>query len=277
MRIYEKLVIDMDSGKVLEEVSYDYHGPIAKCDGGGDGPGGNEGSMFGGQDPEEFGGMGPDPGPSDMGQAQADMDASDADAVDTGSGGTTGSDADIDAALDAAFGTVDAMQGFMDAGVSAENASALADMGQQAATDVLGTSMEDVGFLTGVTVDQNELSADQPTSTSLGFDTGSALTGGKTGASVAGVPGALIGGILGGLFGGTDTDAAPDVSDATLGGQFGLDEGGIAGIFGGDIGGEVDFGEPPGIYGGPGDIAEEPGTIGAPVEEEEVEEENETG
>lgn len=31
MKIYEKVVIDIETGKVLEEVSYDYDGPIAQC------------------------------------------------------------------------------------------------------------------------------------------------------------------------------------------------------------------------------------------------------
>lgn len=31
MRIYNKVVIDIDSGKVLEEDSFDYHGPMARC------------------------------------------------------------------------------------------------------------------------------------------------------------------------------------------------------------------------------------------------------
>ncbi|WP_440997651.1 hypothetical protein [Arhodomonas sp. SL1] len=36
MKVYEKLVIDMTTGEVLEEVSYDYEGPVAACKGGGD-------------------------------------------------------------------------------------------------------------------------------------------------------------------------------------------------------------------------------------------------
>jgi hypothetical protein len=37
MKVYEKIVIDMITGEVLEEVSYDYQGPIAECKGGGGG------------------------------------------------------------------------------------------------------------------------------------------------------------------------------------------------------------------------------------------------
>jgi len=37
MKIYEYIQIDIDTGEVIEEVSYDYTGPVAQCGkGGGD-------------------------------------------------------------------------------------------------------------------------------------------------------------------------------------------------------------------------------------------------
>jgi hypothetical protein len=49
MKIYERVVIDMESGRVLEEESFEYAGPIARCDGGGGGgpAGDNQGGMLG--------------------------------------------------------------------------------------------------------------------------------------------------------------------------------------------------------------------------------------
>lgn len=48
MKVYEKIVIDMKTLETVEEVSFEYDGPIAKCDGGdGDGGGGSSGSAIG--------------------------------------------------------------------------------------------------------------------------------------------------------------------------------------------------------------------------------------
>ena len=46
MRVYTKIVIDMESLEVLEENSYEYQGPVSRCDGGGNtfGGGGYEGA-----------------------------------------------------------------------------------------------------------------------------------------------------------------------------------------------------------------------------------------
>ena len=45
MKIYDKIVIDMSSGKVLSEISSEYSGKIAKCKGGGGGSGGSSGKV----------------------------------------------------------------------------------------------------------------------------------------------------------------------------------------------------------------------------------------
>ena len=37
MKIYERIVIDIETGKILDEESYEYNGPIAECKGGGGG------------------------------------------------------------------------------------------------------------------------------------------------------------------------------------------------------------------------------------------------
>lgn len=34
MKIYERLVLDVESGDILEELSYDYYGDVAECKGG---------------------------------------------------------------------------------------------------------------------------------------------------------------------------------------------------------------------------------------------------
>lgn len=38
MKVYEKLVIDMRSGEIVEEKSFDYQGPVARCFGSNDPP-----------------------------------------------------------------------------------------------------------------------------------------------------------------------------------------------------------------------------------------------
>jgi hypothetical protein len=64
MRVISKIVIDMSTMEVVEIISHEYKGPISLCcgeGGGGEGSAPDEGSAFGGQDPSDFGGMGPQP------------------------------------------------------------------------------------------------------------------------------------------------------------------------------------------------------------------------
>lgn len=65
MKVYKQIVFDMETLSIVDEISYDYYGSIAKCDGGGgggDGPGigsGPDSPIGGGAG--SFGGMGQGP------------------------------------------------------------------------------------------------------------------------------------------------------------------------------------------------------------------------
>lgn len=39
MKVYNKVVIDIATGDIIEEDSFEYHGPVVRCEGGGDGGG----------------------------------------------------------------------------------------------------------------------------------------------------------------------------------------------------------------------------------------------
>ena len=68
MKIYEYLKIDLTTGEIIEEISYNYDGPLALCDGGGGADGGGGSGVGAGIDPFGSGvGVGIDPFGSGVG------------------------------------------------------------------------------------------------------------------------------------------------------------------------------------------------------------------
>jgi len=87
VKIYTKIVIDMASMEVVDEESYDYHGPVARCDGGDSGS--SSGSTGGGLGSDV--GIGPDPGTS-LGSEHEGAYGGGVQGAGTGLGGGLGSE-----------------------------------------------------------------------------------------------------------------------------------------------------------------------------------------
>lgn len=260
MKISTKVVYDMNSWDpktghmdVIEEVSYEYKGPIAHCSGGGDGGGGGGGD-WGLSDVEK--------------DIESDIFGSNTNAPTSESRGgfslsdPVGSLSDVSAAggnigsrgQNPESRSNPTVEAFVDKGISRQNAIDLAVMGPQAAADVLGTSTEATDFIAaGVsTAELPGFGAPQGAQgqSVTSKDTGQAMMkGAKTGSTITSALG--MGPVLGGIIG-----AGYGLLSSMYGGQ----SGNLAGEFGMSLG---DVAEAFGGEGGTGDV------VGIPYEGEE--------
>lgn len=205
MKVYTRLVIDISTSQILEEESFEYDGPLALCDGGGDG-GGGEGADTSG----EGIGIGSDAhgGTAGIGTGTGDIGGM------AGSvGGSTGGEGTDSGAPGTGVSASDAIGS--EAGQAALGGATAAGMGETAAMGtaaLAGGSTAAEGAATASSVaglgDLGDIGVATAPTPSFGFNSNIAKGVTTIGTAITGNPiaglalGAIVGAIAGSEFGG---------------------------------------------------------------------------